>query len=649
MKQIIFFLSLFLLSNQAFSQCAGCILAPTCPASRPTGGLCRGDMKGMVSKPYSKDINFYMPKKINCADIGMGGSCTYVNLKQIKIASVTSPPGISTTANKTTYNVIGGDTLGCIRFCGTPLSAGVYLITVNLLADITAFGTPAGDVNLNDQAFPYVDTIIILADTTSNPPLTSFDYKQDTSRKKISVAKACDSITIDSLRATINGDCNLVSYQWNIEGKGNFTGKNPNTGKMVFKNPDTITVKLTTQLYNYRIKNIVVGSVTGGYREGVCIAAMEECLIFSSKYSDLYMTIDVAAFNNRRNCGNAECGTNLNTDANVAFNNLNLVLPPNKCSTPFKLTLYDEDSAPYGTTLGFPENAAATADDKLDEYNITPTLGMITLPNGSNTKTVRVTFDTVPAGPPIVETMNIIVHPPVTPTAISSVQDSFCNTQSIDLNITNVNNYAEWFNDTALLTGQNNNTISITKGGAYKARLTSPNGCKYTTPTKIITALPYPDALTEFNKDTLKVQGYDTTKYKYEWYIDNTLLTDKINKPYVLFSQTGFYKVKAYNKYCSDESDELYYKKPSNSGIEQFDYSNIRLIQNFTQSIVGIDNLPPSNIDYTIMNTFGQLLLSGRSEARRSLFFDISTYQNNLYFLNLFENNQQIKSFKFIK
>ena len=459
MKKFFPFIITIIFIGNIFSQCPGCVIDNTCPASKPNGGICKGVMIGMVAHAYSKDISIYMPKKINCAAIGMGAKCSYVELKKIKVSSITSPIGLSTTSDKTLYNVVTGDTIGCIKFCGTPLSAGTYPIVINLLADLKAYGTPGGDVDLFDQPFPYLDTIIILADTTFNAPITSFTYQLNGLTKNLSISKDCDSLVLDSLKALLTGDCNLTKYQWNIKGVGNFLGKIPIVNKIVYKIADTFPTKLTTQFYNYRIKKIEIGSVTGGYSEAACIAAMEECPLFGKP--DLYLTIDVVAFSNRRNCGNAECDSNLNKDANIAFNNLNLTIPSNKCSNSFKLAIYDEDSAPFGTVLTFPANLAATADDKLDEYIVTPTLGTITLPNGSNTKTVKITFDTIPAGPPIIENMSIVIHPKPATTSVSSTQDSFCNTQNLDLNIANNGNYVEWYRDTTLLTGLNNNKITI--------------------------------------------------------------------------------------------------------------------------------------------------------------------------------------------
>ncbi|HWB63491.1 MAG TPA: hypothetical protein VG603_08285, partial [Chitinophagales bacterium] len=150
------------------AQCSQCTpVFSTCP---PAGGLCGHLDTAYANHAYDKVINFYMPKVLTDPSILSQCSCNEVHLRHITVTGVSGLPtgvGYSLSHSNGYYDVSNGDSLGCSHFCGTPLVAGLYPVTVYLSADVTAIGTPIGNVDQNNVAQHYMDTLLVLPDTTA--------------------------------------------------------------------------------------------------------------------------------------------------------------------------------------------------------------------------------------------------------------------------------------------------------------------------------------------------------------------------------------------------------------------------------------------------------------------------------------------------
>jgi hypothetical protein len=642
MRQFIFLMLVLasgIFQNNISAQCPGCSIITTCNQQRPIGGLCRGDMKGMVAHPYSKDITFYMPKKIKCSDIGMGSQCTFVDLKVINIASITSPPGLNSQTNKLTYNVTANDTLGCLKVCGTPLSASTYLVVVNLLADIKAYGTAGGDVDLNGQTFTYSDTIVIAPDTASDPALRSFSFLENKIRKSVSAVKKCDSLTVDSFMTTINGSCNLASYKWSFDSTSFSSSKKPGN-KITFSNPDTVLVKLSTQLYNFRIKNVLIGSINSNYSDGALkFAGMEEI----TGNPDPFITINIGGFNNRRNCGQTACSTNLDTKTNISFNNLNITIPSGLCDSAIKLGIFDEDSAPIGVVLTGTSATFASNDDLLDNMTFFPTIGTTTSKNGANTSNVRIMFDTVPDGPPIIETLKLIVYPTVAKANILSPQDTACVGSQLLIHIPANPNYIEWFKDTTMLIAQNKDTLKVMLPGNYKLRLTSPLGCSSMSNPYTITYIPVADAQIYKDKGVLIIVAYNPVIFSYEWYKDGVKIAGKDNAAFLIPQESGNYKIKAYNKFCYDFSDEMYnFVAPNALSIIE---SKVYIYPNPFENELKIESEQYQSI--CIYNALGMKIAEYKNIKNELL--DMSKIEKGMYSIETISSEGEKNILKFVK
>lgn len=247
---------MFAIATTMSAQCVTCV--PSYSGCSPSGGICGHSVVGMANHPYSTNISFYMPKQLHDPAILSQCSCNEVDLHEIKITGVGGlPTGINATFNHANpdYNVQNGDTLGCANFCGTPLAPGIYPITVYIEAHVLAVGTPIGNVDPGPQNQTYKDTMIILPDTSG--AVSSFNYTPH-------VKSDCDSLDLTFNALLTAPSPNPTSYSWDFGGGQTSTAQNP-AGSHLYNTPGIHPVSLQTIFYKYRIKSVHVYNITGGY------------------------------------------------------------------------------------------------------------------------------------------------------------------------------------------------------------------------------------------------------------------------------------------------------------------------------------------------------------------------------------------------
>ncbi len=429
-------------SERVNAQCSTCTpVFGNCPAD---GGLCNSLGTGYANNNYDQTINFYMPHKLTNAAVLAQCSCSYVDLNSITITGVSGlPVGLTyTMSNNGQYNVQGGDTTGCIHFCGVPLLPGTYPITVNLLANVVAVGTAIGDVPQNNVPQQYKDTLIILPDTI--PGVSSFSYGNNGS-------VACDSITI-TLQALYSATVpNLTGYSWELPGGQTSNLKSP--GSFTFVNtsnvPDTFPITLTTVFYDYVVTEVYIDSVVGGYCGDVEEISCD-CGFWGSP--DPYVTFPALGFNNRTTGVTDKC-------KNVNYDSLLIAIPI--ATSSIKMTMWDQD--------------VASADDSLGSYSINVSTGKHHFSNINAGGWVYI--DTVP-GTTLIETLYVIVNPaPPTPLIVVS-QDTFCNNDSVLISATSGPYTYEWFYDTIPVLNETGSSFYTSTSGHYKVIATDQNtGC----------------------------------------------------------------------------------------------------------------------------------------------------------------------------
>lgn len=617
MKKVLLFIFLFSASMQMLkAQCSACTPV-NCAAQKPTGGLCNSLPDDTAGQPYDAVISFYMPKQLtDPTTLSQCGGCSSVNLRQIDIVGIQGlPPGLTYSMSQNgSYNVQGGDSFGCVHFCGTPIAPGTYYVTVNLLADVTANGTPIGSVNADDQAQSYKDTIIIYPGVSACPGTFTLGNG--------CLTKACDSVPVNLAATLTNANCpNLISYSWDF-GNGN-TSNSKTPGAINYNTPDTFHLTLLTTYYTYRVKSVTV-NVTGGYTGDI------EELTTASK-PDPYIRINSLAFNNR----GASSDQNSNT-----FNNLNLVIPDANCDDQLEIQVWDEDTGPPQGS-----NPFGSQDDNVNTHYVTPSI-----PNQVasilNNSTIGVTFDTV-ATSSVPETIDIIVypHPPVPVLVVDN--DSLCSGDSALISITPALTgylYNWYLNDTTeLLTSDS--AIYTKVAGSYTAKITNlETGCsEYSAPVTVAVGQSSPSVVNIlYNGTSLFVTPFPASGFSVEWFYNGNLVAGQTGK-FLPYLGNGIYTANVYNTNFPNCKTAANPDTLTVSGIEQNIYNPLYDLSIYPNPNSGKFNVKFSSesaedITITATDLIGQVVYQQKFEGVSGDFnqeLNLSNMPKGVYLVNI--------------
>ena len=516
MKKVLFmWLSLVMMTATVSAQCTTCV--PAFSGCSPNGGICGHAVVGMANHPYTTNISFYMPHKLNDPSILSQCSCNEVDLKEIKITGVGGlPTGIVYSFNHANpdYNVTNGDTLGCVSFCGTPLAAGTYPITIYIEAHVEAIGTPIGNVDPGPQNQTYVDTMYILPDTSG--AVSSFNYSPH-------VKADCDSLRLTFNALLTAPSPNPTSYSWNFGNGQTSTLQNP-TGTQFYSTQGRYPVSLQTVFYKYRVTKVFMSSVTGGYYGDV-----EE--LTSSFNPDPYFKIGSLGYTS---------AYVQDTKYNISFDNLNLVFPLG--TDTFSMEVWDKDNGP---PLG-------SNDDLLGTYTIQFVPGQTQYNWSNGNASGYIQYDTV-FGTSIIDTLWVNIEGrPAKPTVLASV-DSICQGDSARLVISPAysNVKYEWWKDSTFLLAATDSVYYAHDGGLYRVRVTNlATGCSAVsdTPyTQLNVSGTIPTSATVFydgSSNSVFLNPFLPGSYA-EWYYNGALVTGHNGQ--ILPSQgAGVYKAVVY-------------------------------------------------------------------------------------------------------
>ncbi len=614
-----FFLTLIFLiavaTNQLFAQCAQCTPVD-CSAQKPGGGLCNQLPDDTTGQYYDEVISFYMPPNLtDPTTLSQCGGCSSVDLRHITIVGIQGlPPGVTTTASQNgDYDVQGGDAFGCVRFCGTPIAPGTYIIVVNLLADVTAHGTPIGDVSVDDQPQTYRDTVTFIPGTSACPGTFNLG-------SGACVTKACDSV-----QATLSADlenpfcANLISYDWDFGNGSTSVLKNP--GFINYNTADTFPLTLTTTYYTYRIKSVFV-EMKGGWSGDI-----EEATTLQDP--EPFIKINALGFDNKATATSGKTKT---------FSNLDLVIPYNNCATPVSIEVWDLDESIAPTI---------SPSDLLGTHSITPGVpnAVASLQGNSN---ISVTFDTV-ASSSVTETIDIIVHPHPPVPEVQFTADTICGGDSTLMSfIPSVDGYLyTWYlNDTTEITIPDS-AFYIKQAGNYKVKITNAEtGCSEISVNKTLNvATAAPGAVNVlFNSNNMQefVSPFPASGFAVEWYYNGNLVVGQTGK-FLPYLGNGDYYAVLYNinfPACRVTSPV---KNVNYSGVEELSDISVSELQvypnpNNGQFTVKFNSSETQNISLKVHNTIGQLVSENILEHFSGDFnqtMNFSTLSKGVYFVTV--------------
>lgn len=296
------------------AQCDGCAANTACSVDPAYPTLCPVQPPDATAgEPYGADITFWLPN--NFTDPGTGFNVDFVLMT---ITGVTGLPyGLDIT-----YSEPSGvyypqqNQHGCARICGTPISAGVYTVTINILAGVEYNGFPINAV----QQFPL--TLVVQPGTSSN---TSFSFTPNT---------GCGSAEVQ-FDALIDGQGSPVTYVWDF-GNGN-TGSEA-SATQTYATPGTYSVNLQTSIGGYVLNNVSVGGVNDNWCGDV-----EEISLFGSCQGDpdiYFILTDGQGATYESSHGEDNGGE--------SWSGLNLPLG----NPPFAIEFWDEDPISVDDALG---------------------------------------------------------------------------------------------------------------------------------------------------------------------------------------------------------------------------------------------------------------------------------------------------------
>jgi PKD repeat protein len=208
------------------------------------------------------------------------------------------------------------DPYGCARICGTPIGAGIYTISINIIAQVNYNG-----FTLNvPQQFPI--TLVVQAGSGSN---TGFTFTP---------TNGCGTADV-LFNALIDGQGAPVTYDWDF---GNGNTSNDASPSQTFTVPGTYAIQLQTTIGG----NVITSVVLSGVNDNWC-GDVEEVSLFGSCQGDpdLYFVLTDAGG------GTITSATQDNT-TNATWNGLTLLLD----NPPYSISFFDEDPVSTDDALG---------------------------------------------------------------------------------------------------------------------------------------------------------------------------------------------------------------------------------------------------------------------------------------------------------
>jgi len=516
MKHLMLLFCTLMAAGALRAQCPGCTPV-NCAAQNPDGGLCDTILIGMANHPMDEQISFYMPTEIYTTLLPGGG---YVQLDRIEITSVVGLPlGLGWESNHSPANEYfpqTGDSVGCVRVCGTPIQADTFRLTVYLLADVTA--PVVGQVKNNSQTYNNA-VVIVLPDTSGG--VASFAVTPP-------VYSSCDPLTL-SFAANITSATNPVDYTWDF-GNGN-TGTGPTPGSQTYSDAGGYAVSLTTTISEYVIRRVRVTQVNGNWTGDI-----EELTSFLNS-PDLYFTIPSLGYTSSEKT---------NTGTPATWSNLSIHIPVG--TTEFELRVYDKDNGP---PLG-------SQDDSLGSAIINVATGTFLWNdrNGTVTDGDIIMEDTT--GTVFSETLDITIGVKPTPVLTLMASDSICggDTAVIALSGSGILQYG-WFKDSVFLSAAQDTFLPATATGTYWVEATSASGCNAVAEPLDVTVLPSPPApVVNFNGAD-KVYASNALNNAIQWFLNGDEIPGA-NSYILTVTDTGMYSVEYSNASgCRSLSDEL--------------------------------------------------------------------------------------------
>ncbi len=130
-----FILILFFQASNLTAQCPGCII--DLPEDLAEDTLYVGELaNGIANDSYDQDLSFRMPKTTTPVSEIDPTIPAGLDINQISVVNISNvPPGLTWESDQDSYNPQENPD-GCLKFCGTPLVPGLYVMEVTVEATV---------------------------------------------------------------------------------------------------------------------------------------------------------------------------------------------------------------------------------------------------------------------------------------------------------------------------------------------------------------------------------------------------------------------------------------------------------------------------------------------------------------------------------
>lgn len=327
MLRILLLPALVLAAHVATAQCPGCNPDVTCTVSPAYPTLCPlAPPDATAGEYYETDITFWLPPTFT--DPGTGFT---VNFQQMTITNVSGLPfGLNIT-----YNNPSGvyypqqEEYGCARICGTPLGAGVYTITISIIAGVEFSGIPIN----SPQEFAL--SLTVLPGSGGNAGFT------------FTPASGCGSAAVQ-FEALIDGSPSPTSYAWDFGNGGSGASATPPV--QTYDEPGEYIITLQTTIGGYVLQEVTLTGVNGNWCGDV--EEPNVPLLGCQGSPDPYFVLTDAQ-------GGTYTSSTVDDSFTATWTGLGLLLE----NPPYSISFYDEDVISQNDLLGtynIPANGAGT-------------------------------------------------------------------------------------------------------------------------------------------------------------------------------------------------------------------------------------------------------------------------------------------------
>lgn len=624
MKKLFLLVASVCYLNGIIAQCTSC--TTNFSGCLPTGGLCNTSVVGMANHPYTTTYQFYMPHRLtDPATLAQCSGCSYVELRQIKVTGIGGlPAGVNNYQFNQTqppypgfYNVQGGDTMGCATVCGTPLAAGVYPVQVYITAEVTAVGTPIGNVDATSQQI-YPDTIYILPDTSGS--VSSFTYG--------GIKEDCDSVRVN-LNALLEAQApNPTRWTWNINGQTS-TQKSP--GAYTFNQAGTYDISLRTVFYQFKINKFHI-TATGGWTGDI-----EEAT--SLQNPELYVVEGTLGINTSGT-------TTSSTTADIIVPASTPYIPIGTTSLTFNI--WDLDNGPpFGSQ-----------NDNLGAFTIPIGQGLYypwTINFTGNNANGWVEIDTV-GSTTIIDTLHVNIKGRPAVPQIVAARDSICKGDSILLKASPfcADCIYIWHKDTITYTTTNDSMLYASESGVYWLYVSNQTtGCTNQNDSALfLTVVNQPLTQTlVYNPSNGKVYPVTSTSgFSVKWYKDGDEMIGQTGAS-ITPTDTATYKIVVYNPAfpeCSSETE--LYVAPKTQGVGIDDVNEAFLVTVFPNPNTGkfklvVSDAVEQEADLYVSDMLGRIVYGDKiniASDRVEKEIDLTTVNKGVYLLSIGLNGKRI-------